>query len=357
MCANDKNMKTENKQLLKLFGELALVAIILFSFAPKSFATDYVPLAPIPGTTLAGGGTDLPTYLAGVFKVGIAVAGALAFLVIVYGGFIYLSTDAITGKEEGKAYIGRAIGGLILALAAYIILNTINPAFVSLNLDFGPSVDPKKYLSTPIEPKSPAWQTQFDKKIADLHATLTDTKTTARAIENTVSGAIEARDSILAWEELGNPLTLEEEIQLQDLNAEIDAAYKKSQALRSLETTKVMIKSLSFDNLAPHTDATIGGYDTTVASDPFAAARTIRDRVNKDIKNVLAAGLTDQATELRNDAIVAMTKICKSTSTKTTSFDYSTGKPRTTAFDNLNQKDQAECLKMAPDPIPPISTP
>lgn len=140
--------KTKNALSLILFSALLffLVAPIL-SFA----ADDYVPLASIPGLLTEGSNaTNLSTYLSGAFKLGIAVASVLAFLVMVYGGFTYLSTDAIMGKEEGKERIGRALGGLILAFAAYIILNTINPALVNLDLTFsGKAEKPGSSINAP----------------------------------------------------------------------------------------------------------------------------------------------------------------------------------------------------------------
>ena len=38
----------------------------------------------------------------------------------------------LTSKDEAKKWIWGALSGLILALAAYLILNTINPDLVSL---------------------------------------------------------------------------------------------------------------------------------------------------------------------------------------------------------------------------------
>ncbi len=141
------------KKSLQVVSLLAVVAAALISIAPKSSfayidATKYVPLAPIEGTCSGAGGTcagnaptNLSSYLTGMFRVGVVAAGILAFLVIVWGGFTYLSTDAITGKEEGRAYIGRAVGGLLLALASYVILYTINPSLVNLDLYFGSQVN------------------------------------------------------------------------------------------------------------------------------------------------------------------------------------------------------------------------
>ncbi len=232
-------MKQSNKQLFTLFTILFLASLVLLSVSPKAFAADYVPLAPIPGTVPSTGctdptaanysgdcGTNLPTYLTGIFKIGIAAAGVLAFLMIVYGGFIYLSTDAITGKEEGRTYIGRAIGGLLLALAAYIILNTINPALVALNLDFGPATGARGGLSAP----PPLSETeQLDKVIAEVNKNLTDTK----AAMNTLTTAADARQKALDDNYNAGNITNEEYKKGTD---QVDAAYVEAQAIADYNT-------------------------------------------------------------------------------------------------------------------------
>ncbi len=131
---------------------IAAIAFSLLAFTPHSLSAqiEYVPLAPISGTTNPAGTTNLGTYLTAMFKIGVAAAGVLAFLMIVWGGFTYLSTDAITGKEEGKDYIKRAIGGLILAMVSYIILYTINPSLVELDIRFGTPAGTRQSIGTPV---------------------------------------------------------------------------------------------------------------------------------------------------------------------------------------------------------------
>jgi hypothetical protein len=99
-------------------------------------ATDaYVPLAPIGDFVNTTTAADLSQYLNNMFRLGIGIATALAVLMIVIGGIEYMSTDAIGGKEEGKEKITSALWGLFLALAAYLILNTINPQLLNTSLD------------------------------------------------------------------------------------------------------------------------------------------------------------------------------------------------------------------------------
>ncbi|MEK7499596.1 MAG: hypothetical protein AAB649_03245, partial [Patescibacteria group bacterium] len=69
-----------------------------------------------------------------MYKLAVAAASVLAVLMIVIGGFTYVSSDAMGNKEEGKHQIKAAFGGLLLILASYIILNTVNPQLVSISI-------------------------------------------------------------------------------------------------------------------------------------------------------------------------------------------------------------------------------
>lgn len=104
----------------------------------------YFPLAPLPGTTKGDCSannkdnkcvTDLNTYIPGIFNLAIGIAGVLAVLMIVIGGVEYMTTDAITGKSEGKKRINDALWGLLLVLVSYILLYTINPKLTIFDLN------------------------------------------------------------------------------------------------------------------------------------------------------------------------------------------------------------------------------
>lgn len=66
-------------------------------------------------------------YLNIIFKIGIGLAGALAVVMIVVASIQYMGDESVFGKTEAKGKIFSAILGLIIALAAYAILNTVNP--------------------------------------------------------------------------------------------------------------------------------------------------------------------------------------------------------------------------------------
>ncbi len=84
---------------------------------------------------VAGDGAN--KYLVALYTFGIVIASALAVIMIVIGGVQYSSTDAISGKGEGKERIKAAITGLILALLSFTILRTLNVNLV--NVSFSPA--------------------------------------------------------------------------------------------------------------------------------------------------------------------------------------------------------------------------
>jgi hypothetical protein len=98
----------------------------------------YDLLAPLPGFNstfdIEGG---LTPYLQILFRLLIGVAGLLSVIMIVLGGIEYMSTDAISGKEDGRERVTQAIIGLIIALGAWLLLNTINPNLLSLKFNPG----------------------------------------------------------------------------------------------------------------------------------------------------------------------------------------------------------------------------
>jgi hypothetical protein len=62
----------------------------------------------------------------------IALAVLLAIIMTIWGGFKYMTVESVTGKSGARKTIQDAVTGLLLALASYLILYTINPDLVNL---------------------------------------------------------------------------------------------------------------------------------------------------------------------------------------------------------------------------------
>ncbi len=83
-----------------------------------------------PGTNCVKGGAGV--YLNTIFKIAIGLAAALAVVMIVINSVSYMGDESVFGRTEAKSKILSAIGGLLLALGAYALLNTINPALTGV---------------------------------------------------------------------------------------------------------------------------------------------------------------------------------------------------------------------------------
>jgi hypothetical protein len=78
--------------------------------------------------------TNIQTYISGAFDLAIAIAAILSFVMLVYGGFKYTTTDSLGEKSSSRDTIENAIAGLLLAIGAYVILYTINPQILDFKL-------------------------------------------------------------------------------------------------------------------------------------------------------------------------------------------------------------------------------
>lgn len=126
--------KTKNTSLIKPLFFL-VVFIILIGPALVIAQQNYVPLAPIEGITNVGQNVvNVGNYLRNLYRLGIGLAAALAVIVLAYGGIRYMTSEVISSKSAAIGMMRNAVGGLILALSSFILLNTINPDLVSLDL-------------------------------------------------------------------------------------------------------------------------------------------------------------------------------------------------------------------------------
>ncbi|MFZ2621221.1 MAG: hypothetical protein WAX85_01855 [Minisyncoccia bacterium] len=112
-------------------ARLTLGLLICLCLFTTVYATDYAVLVNLPGV---GATTNLTSYVPAIFKLSMGIAAAMAFAVLTFGGIVYATSDAISGKDDGKRYMENAIWGLLLVIGAYAILWTINPQILSFEL-------------------------------------------------------------------------------------------------------------------------------------------------------------------------------------------------------------------------------
>ncbi|NLE07229.1 MAG: DUF1345 domain-containing protein [Parcubacteria group bacterium] len=123
----------------KILNVLILSLIIILSVPVFSYAQEtedgYIFLAPLAGLKKVSRDHALQEYIPFIFKLLIGLSAVFAVLSIVVGGFQYISTDAFQKKSEGKARIKNSILGLILVIGSWLILHTINPDLLEINLE------------------------------------------------------------------------------------------------------------------------------------------------------------------------------------------------------------------------------
>jgi hypothetical protein len=135
--------KTYLARFLQIFT-IMVIALSLFSvFSHSVYAQgiDYQLLAPIPldsDLSNVSETANTSTFIEGMFRLIIALAGGLAVIMIMFGGFQYLTTESFSGKGEAKRTIENALAGFLLAISAWLILNTVNPQLTTLNIGLAP---------------------------------------------------------------------------------------------------------------------------------------------------------------------------------------------------------------------------
>ncbi len=110
---------------------LLLPLLLLPSIVLADSSQPYNMLAPIFGIPSI---SSIGQYLDLIFKGLVGIAALLAVVMLVVCGIKMMTSEALTSKSESRECIKNAILGLLLALAAWIILNTINPELVKTQL-------------------------------------------------------------------------------------------------------------------------------------------------------------------------------------------------------------------------------
>ena len=118
----------------------------------------YHLLQPIGGFTESHKGDSIGKYFNTILRIAIGLCAALAVIMIVVFAIVYMGNESVFGKVEAKSKIMSAILGLILALGAYSILYTINPALLGGDITIQQaviSIDPILFENeTPVSTKA-----------------------------------------------------------------------------------------------------------------------------------------------------------------------------------------------------------
>lgn len=167
---------------------------------------------PVPTTLeISVGGmrtvSDPAQYISQLYDWTISVTGILAGIMIMIGGLLYLTAGGSPERvSNAKSYISNALIGLILALTSYFLLQTVNPALLSLKFPKVPLVAPPlqftqfcedlKEAGIDVEPEVPGKTMCGDlgiPKTSDENANV-PTKCTFKKCQNAIEGCLPCTD-------------------------------------------------------------------------------------------------------------------------------------------------------------------
>ncbi len=121
--------------VLLLITSCAIVALSIDIASAQGFVPLEKSLENSPKLADAYGSEDLSGLMQKVFTGAISLGAILAVLRLAWAGFVYMSSDLWTSKENAKEIIKDTLLGLFLLLAIYLILYQINPDILKLKID------------------------------------------------------------------------------------------------------------------------------------------------------------------------------------------------------------------------------
>jgi hypothetical protein len=176
-------LNTSVKRVSSLTSLTSTSFALLGGFILPHAASAYTLLAPLGGFTEV---SSLSQYLGTMFSVFLGVVSVLAVIMLVISGLQYIAfASNESSKGAAKERIRNALFGLLLALATWIILYTINPALTGFGsiggpLGSGPAVNDvsvssvNKWYFSYRHTSSDPWQTAVhdDQPSCSSHASL-----------------------------------------------------------------------------------------------------------------------------------------------------------------------------------------
>lgn len=133
-------------------GLFALRFSIALAAANSDGSLPYTPLEPLPGVP-QNGTANFGALLQGLFTLLLSLGALIAVAALVVGGITYMVSDVVDRKHEAKTRMYSAVWGLLLLLASFLILNTVNPQLVNFSNIISPTTGSPE-LSAPPPPQA-----------------------------------------------------------------------------------------------------------------------------------------------------------------------------------------------------------
>jgi hypothetical protein len=108
---------------------LAIVFVFVFALAPVALAQFQVPSA---GNTGLPNESNFTAFMMRIINIALAVAGLIAVLFLIIGGFRYItSAGNEETAEQAKKIITNAIIGIVVIILSFVIVRVITNALIT----------------------------------------------------------------------------------------------------------------------------------------------------------------------------------------------------------------------------------
>lgn len=138
---------------LACMSSLSLCALVVLLCPDIVLGADnpntFTPLVGIPGLTDNANKRTLPEYINAVYMLTITIGALYGVVKIAFAGVKYSMSGVVTDKSEARKDILNVLGGLAVLLLPFVVLNTINPELIRLDVLRGaPKIELGKFPSS-----------------------------------------------------------------------------------------------------------------------------------------------------------------------------------------------------------------
>lgn len=282
----------------------SLIVLLLASGARVSVAAtspEYTLLEPLPCVPTTGHPCTTPDatiktftinqFIEYVFKFSIALAVLLAVIMVIWGGFQYMTSEIPFDKTNAKEKFRNAGIGLAGALASFLILQTIDPRLVQINTQIEP-ICPEGSTS-PICNKNAL--DSFNKQLSDdLKALTAEKQNEINALQDIRNQIEKQKQDLLTQLYNGDISEDEYTVEIEKLNGKAADANIKQQKIIADGFGTVNFR-VALDEINTNRATNLEQYTTDPIADvkqngkfPTNSPNVIQNRYNQKINDILA---------------------------------------------------------------------
>ena len=232
---------------------------------------------------------NINDYILYVYKFSIGISVFLAIIMIIWGGFLTITSEVPYIKTDGKEKITNALTGLVMVLISYLILATIDPRLVNINT----TIEPIKINESDLK----AVKDFKGALVNDLRDVNTENQIKFQEIDSQIKELEKEKADIASKIERGEIATPEEaELRKKDLDEQIKEAKVNKTALLAenigassyaTALSNIDNSEILFSYIAPVLPNTVGTFPR-----PINSENIIQNQYNEKINAILATSNT-----------------------------------------------------------------